>query len=64
MAMNLIEMLRQSRHTVAFTGAGVSTLSGIRDFRGTGGFYTSSYHGMQVEELLSIELFHRDPSLF
>ncbi|MDD3942373.1 MAG: Sir2 family NAD-dependent protein deacetylase [Sphaerochaetaceae bacterium] len=64
MAMNLIEMLRQSRHTVAFTGAGVSTLSGIRDFRGTGGFYTSSYHGMQVEELLSIELFQRDPSLF
>ena len=64
----MIETLKQlisaSRHTVVFTGAGVSTLSGIRDFRGTGGFYSSSYQGVQVEDLLSIDLFLHDPSLF
>lgn len=60
----LKKLITESKHTVAFTGAGVSTLSGIRDFRGTGGFYTGSYHGKQVEDLLSLDLFHHDPSLF
>jgi NAD-dependent deacetylase len=60
----LISLIEQSQHITVFTGAGVSTLSGIRDFRGTGGFYTASYHGLQVEDLLSLDLFTTDPSLF
>lgn len=60
----LKELILASGHTVVFTGAGVSTLSGIRDFRGAGGFYTATYHGRQVEDLLSIDLFRHDPSLF
>ena len=60
----LIRLIEQSHHIVVFTGAGVSTLSGIRDFRGTGGFYTASYQGLQVEDLLSLDLFSSDPSLF
>ena len=60
----LKDLLSQSNRTVVFTGAGVSTLSGIRDFRGTGGFYTSNWHGLDVEQLLSLDVFLRDPSLF
>jgi NAD-dependent deacetylase len=60
----LQQTLLSSKSTVVFTGAGVSTLSGIRDFRGQGGFYTSDYHGFEVEELLSLPLFYRDPSHF
>ena len=60
----LAELVQNSRRTVAFTGAGVSTLSGIRDFRGRNGVYTTGWHGMQVEEILSIDCFTRHPELF
>ncbi|MFA5570952.1 MAG: NAD-dependent protein deacylase [Sphaerochaetaceae bacterium] len=64
MMTQLKKLLENSKHTIAFTGAGVSTLSGIRDFRGKGGFYTSDYNGFQVEDLLSLPLFVKDPSYF
>lgn len=38
--MNLSDLLRASSRTVAFTGAGVSTESGIPDFRSPGGVWT------------------------
>jgi NAD-dependent deacetylase len=34
------EMIREARHIVVFTGAGVSTESGIPDFRGPGGLWS------------------------
>jgi NAD-dependent deacetylase len=37
---SLIDMLRASRRTVIFTGAGISTESGIPDFRSPGGIWT------------------------
>lgn len=64
MIEQLKELIFSAQKCVVFTGAGVSTLSGIRDFRGKGGFYTSSYQGYQVEELLSLPLFYKNPSLF
>ncbi len=60
----LISLMENSEKTLVFTGAGVSTLSGIRDCRGRGGFYTSDYEGLAVEDILSIDYFLRDPSIF
>jgi len=39
-AASFLSILRQSRCAVALTGAGVSTASGIPDFRGAGGLYS------------------------
>lgn len=39
-ASHLASLLRQARHGVVFTGAGISTESGIPDFRSPGGFWT------------------------
>jgi NAD-dependent deacetylase len=37
----LFDMIANARHCTALTGAGISTLSGIPDFRGVGGLYSS-----------------------
>ena len=66
--MNLVgefhDLLLSSTNTVVFTGAGVSTASGIRDFRGKNGIYNDTFRGYNVEELFGIDLFNSDPSLF
>jgi NAD-dependent deacetylase len=60
----LTNALTHSHSTVAFTGAGVSTLSGIPDFRSAGGVYSSQWQGYDVEEVLSISFFNKRPDLF
>jgi NAD-dependent deacetylase len=49
---------------VALTGAGASTLSGIRDFRGKNGLYTEPDADFPPERIFDIAWFERDPSLF
>jgi NAD-dependent deacetylase len=56
----LYEMIQKANHCVALTGAGVSTLSGIRDFRGKNGLYND----MDAEKIFDIEYFVNDPSLY
>jgi len=46
--------LRESRHTVFLGGAGVSTASGIPDFRSAHGLYMQKKAGISYEEMLSI----------
>jgi NAD-dependent deacetylase len=57
---NLQEALKISRRAVAFTGAGVSTLCGIPDFRGPGGLYSKP----DAQRMFDIHWFHQDPSLY
>lgn len=48
----LIEALQAARRVVVFTGAGISTDSGIPDYRGSGGQY-SAYQPVYYQEFLS-----------
>lgn len=60
----LVEYIGQARRIAVFTGAGVSTLSGIPDFRGKHGVYNSPWHNMDVEDIISIDFFKRNPKIF
>ena len=61
---NLYETILESDKVLVFTGAGISTLSGIPDFRGVKGVYREKWHGMEVEEILSIPCFLKHPEYF
>ena len=55
-----INLIRESEYVVAFTGAGISTLSGLKDFRGENGLGKI----MEPEKIFDINIFNRDPSFF
>ncbi|MBR4960129.1 MAG: NAD-dependent protein deacylase [Clostridia bacterium] len=59
----LIEMLRPARRMVFFGGAGVSTESGIPDFRSKDGLYSQKYD-VPPETMLSHSYFIRHPEGF
>ena len=60
----LKDMIEES-HTIAFfTGAGISTLSGIPDFRSKNGLYSNRYHGKKPEQILHIKYFNKHPEEF
>lgn len=61
---DLCALLEQSRKIVVFTGAGVSTLSGIPDFRGPRGVFAQRWQRWSVEELHDIEVFRAHPDAF
>jgi NAD-dependent deacetylase len=56
----LFNLIKSAKHLVALTGAGVSTLSGIRDFRGKNGLYND----MDAEKIFSLAYFEKDPSFY
>ena len=56
--------LTSDKDVAVFTGAGVSTLSGIKDFRGKDGVYSKPWQGYNVEDILSIPMFKKDPAIF
>jgi NAD-dependent SIR2 family protein deacetylase len=53
----LAGLLVESRYTVVFTGAGISTESGIRDFRGPDGLWTRRDKGLETprQDFTSVE---------
>lgn len=60
----LQEYIKNAKHIVAFTGAGISTESGIPDFRSTSGIYTTGqYEGMSPETILTRKMMRTKPSL-
>ena len=56
----MIEAIRNARHVGCLTGAGVSTLCGIPDFRGPQGLYKQK----DAERIFDIDWFDRDPSIY
>lgn len=61
----LTEFLRESDNIVFFGGAGVSTESGIPDFRSETGLYNAkTNYGRSPEEMISIDFFNEDPATF
>lgn len=55
------ELLRQSKHAVVLTGAGISTPSGIPDFRSTG---TGLWSNDEPMEVASLNTFRTSPEKF
>ncbi len=61
----LAKLILNSKKICFFGGAGVSTESGIPDFRGENGLYLlKSKYGVSYEEILSLHFFNRDPLTF
>ena len=59
----LADWIADSPSTVFFGGAGVSTESGIPDFRGANGFYFQERE-IPLETVLSIDFFSRHPEAY
>ena len=64
MSAKLQKIIDASRRVVCFTGAGVSTASGIPDFRGAGGLYADQWGGLSPEMILSRSFFYLHPEQF
>ena len=61
----LATAIRDSRRIVFFGGAGVSTESGLKDYRSADGIYhTATHYGRTPEEILSHRCFFEDTALF
>jgi NAD-dependent deacetylase len=58
----LYGLIKSAKHCVALTGAGVSTLSGIRDFRGKNGLYMDKE--LDAQKMFDIMYFMRDPAFY
>ena len=56
----LVEAIEAATCVAALTGAGVSTLSGIPDFRGPQGLYRNP----DAERIFDIDWFDRDPAIY
>ncbi|GKT03042.1 NAD-dependent protein deacylase [Furfurilactobacillus entadae] len=67
MAAEMSEALRQlfdeANHITFMTGAGVSTASGIPDYRSKTGLYADKFHGLPPEYLLSHDCLVNQPEL-
>ncbi len=60
----LQEIIDRSKRLVFFGGAGVSTASGIPDFRGQEGLYRQKYGDLTPEMMLSASFFYLHPAMF
>ncbi len=63
-AAALRKIIEKSRRIVFFGGAGVSTESGIPDFRSPEGLYAGDFEGLTPEMILSKSFFYLHPERF
>lgn len=56
----LIEIIKKTKNISSFTGAGISTFSGIRDFRGENGLYNDE----DADKIFDLDYFMQDPSFY
>ena len=64
--IDCFELFDYAEKIVALTGAGISTLSGIPDFRGKSGFYTNhtTFEGYDRDTLMDLKFFVQQPEIF
>lgn len=63
--MELQELVKTANNIIAFTGAGISTESGIPDFRSTSGLYMKGeFEGYTPERILSSRFFRENKKVF
>jgi len=60
----LTQAIKNAHRIVFFGGAGVSTESGIPDFRSANGLYAESGHAIAPERIISASFFHANPEQF
>lgn len=61
----LKKWLAEAKYAVAFTGAGVSTDSGLSDFRGASGVYRrGNRYGVPTDRILSPDFYNKHPAEF
>ncbi|MBN2883615.1 MAG: NAD-dependent protein deacylase [Clostridia bacterium] len=61
----ICERVTKESRFVFFTGAGISTDSGIKDFRSGSGLYSEGYYsGYAPEEILGIDFLQEKPEIF
>ena len=62
--MTLRDILSRSKRIVFFGGAGVSTASGIPDFRSASGLFSEKFGNLSPEMILSKSFFYLHPDIF
>lgn len=60
----LVSLINESNNTVFFGGAGVSTESGIPDFRSSAGIYSHKTYPYPAEHMISADFFYAHPDQF
>lgn len=60
--MNFNKLIKQFNHILILSGAGISTDSGIPDFRGTNGLYNSYFYDYRPKDILSRNFFNKKGS--
>jgi len=57
-------LIQKANKILVLTGAGMSTESGIPDFRSNTGLYSKDFKGLPPETILSLSFFKRNPQVF
>ena len=60
----LQQIVDRAQRIVFFGGAGVSTASGIPDFRSADGLFSERFDGLTPEMMLSESFFYQHPERF